>query len=116
MSNRRKTRLPPAAKATLPRCGSCGGRIGALADRIELGDGRLICMRCRDRGVLVRRLPCGHYGMPGTMVIADSADLSNFQCIRCSPHANLPRGYPGTDGTSAARGHHGAGLQTTRSP
>jgi hypothetical protein len=32
--------------------------------------------------------------MPRTMVIADAADNSNFQCIRCSPHANLPAGYP----------------------
>jgi hypothetical protein len=116
VSNSRKLRMSAAAKAGLPRCGTCGGRIGVLDDRIELHDGRLICMRCRDRGVLIKRLPCGHFGMPGSMVIADSADMSNFQCIRCSPHANLPQGYPGADGTSAARGHHGAGLQTTRSP
>lgn len=95
MSNSRRVRTSAAARAQLPRCGSCGARVGALEDRIELHDGRLICMRCRDRGVLIKRLPCGHMAMPRSMVIADSADQSNFQCIRCSPHANLPKGYPG---------------------
>lgn len=93
MSNGRRLRLTPAAKAALPRCGSCGGRVGSLEDRIHLADGRMVCMRCRDNGVLCKRLPCGHMGMPGTLVIADSADASNFQCILCSPHASRPAGY-----------------------
>lgn len=89
MSNRRKTRMTPAARAALPRCGSCGGRIPAGMDRIALADGREICARCRDRGVLLKKLPCGHVAMPGTLVIADSADNSNFQCWQCSPHSSL---------------------------
>lgn len=107
MSNSRRL---PGTRAPGVKCGSCGHRIGAGADRIRLRDGREICMYCRDRNVLAARLPCGHVGMPGVLVISDSADLSNFQCIRCSPHANLPRGYPGTSEKDTARGRHGAGL------
>jgi hypothetical protein len=106
VGNGRRLRPPPstrayagaraAAKAALPRCCACGGRIGALRDRIELADRRLVCTRCVGNGVLLKKLPCGHWAMPGTMVISDSADLSNFACIRCSPHANLPAGYART--------------------
>jgi hypothetical protein len=73
-------------------CGSCGRPIPPSADRIVLADTRHVCMACRDGGVLLKRLPCGHMAMPGTLVITDSADSSNLQCIRCSPHANLPAG------------------------
>jgi hypothetical protein len=83
MSNSR--RLPRAR--TGPHCAACGHRIGALAARVDLPDGRSVCGSCRDAGVLSRRLPCGHLGVPGMTVIADSADLGNFQCPRCSPHA-----------------------------
>ena len=83
MSNSR--RLPGRARG--PLCGSCGRRIGANAARVDLPDGRSVCGACRDAGVLWQRLPCGHTGLPGMTVIADSADRSNFQCPRCSPHA-----------------------------
>jgi hypothetical protein len=29
-------------------------------------------------------------GIPGTLVIADSADQANFQCIQCSAESSLP--------------------------
>lgn len=103
MSNGRRLRPPPgtsalagaraAAKSAQPRCCTCRGRIGALRDRIELADRRLVCTRCVSNGVLLKKLPCGHWAMPGTMVIADSADGSNWSCIRCSPHSSLPAGY-----------------------
>jgi hypothetical protein len=92
MSNRR--RLPGRARG--PHCAACGHRIGALDTRIGLPDGRSVCGYCRDRGVLARRLPCGHTGVPGMTVIADSAGLGNFQCPRCSPHtADIARGIAG---------------------
>lgn len=85
MSNRRRLR---GARGENARCGSCGGAAGA--NPVQLRDGRQICPRCVDGGVLMQRLPCGHMGIPGTTVITDSADGGNFQCIRCSPHANRP--------------------------
>lgn len=84
MGNRRRL---PADRRTRARCGSCGRAAGAGA--IPLRDGRLICPRCRDTGMLAQRLPCGHVGIPGTMVISDSADQGNFQCIRCSAESSL---------------------------
>lgn len=58
-----------------------------------------MCAFCIDKGVLAQRLPCGHLGVPGMTVISDSADLSNFQCPRCSPHAaSLTGHHPGYAG------------------
>lgn len=89
-----------------------GGRLDARsAQTVTLRDGRKVCGRCVGTGVLAQRLPCGHMGVPGTLVFSDSADLSNFQCALCSPHASRPRGYPGHSESQAARGQPGAGLQ-----
>lgn len=85
MSNRRRLSGARSAKV---HCGSCGRAAGPGS--VQLRDGRQICPRCVDRGVLAQRLPCGHMGVPGTMVIADSADGGNFQCVQCSPHASRP--------------------------
>lgn len=93
MSNGRKPKVRPRNTA---RCAVHGGRIEAGSDQtVTLRDGRQVCGRCVGTGVLAQRLPCGHTGIPGTLVIADSADNSNFQCVQCSPHASRPRGYPG---------------------
>jgi len=70
------------------RCGACNGSAGGRAT--VLPDGQHICPRCVDTRVLAQRLPCGHVGIPGTMVISDSADRGNFQCIQCSAESTLP--------------------------
>jgi ribosomal protein S27AE len=85
VSNKRR---PRDSRRERSLCGSCGR--AASINSLRLRDGRLICPRCRDSGVLAQRLPCGHIGIPGTMVIADSADKRNFQCIRCSADSTLP--------------------------
>jgi len=84
MSNRRR---PHGSRIALPRCGSCGGAVRQGTMSQALADGRVICTRCVQGGVLCRQLPCGHMGVPGMTVISDSADQSNFKCVRCSPHA-----------------------------
>lgn len=84
MGNGRKLK---GTRPPLPRCGACGGRIPKGMIRHEVADGRLICTRCIQRGDLFKRLPCGHMGVAGMTVYADSVDGSNFQCARCSPHA-----------------------------
>ena len=76
------------SRPPLPQCGACGRGIPKAMWRKRLRDGRLVCQRCADAGVLCQRLPCGHFGMPGMTVAADSAGLDNFQCPQCSPHLN----------------------------
>ena len=81
MSNRK--RLPGAARG--PKCAGCGHRIGAHQERIEMPGG-VACGRCRDKGVLTRRMPCGHLALPGTLLVYDSADQGNLQCLICTPY------------------------------
>lgn len=85
MSNRRK--LGKVRRRV--DCAICGGN--AVREPTLLSDGRSVCRRCRDEGRLVRRLPCGHLGTPGTVVITDSHE-KNFQCAQCSPHSAYARG------------------------
>lgn len=79
MSNRRKI----GKVRRRVNCAVCGGN--AVREPTLLPDGRQVCRRCRDEGRLMQRLPCGHFGVPGTMVITDSHE-KNFQCAQCSPH------------------------------
>ena len=65
-------------------CAVCGGN--ASRDPTVLPDGRSVCRRCRSEGRLMHRLPCGHFGVPGTTVYTDSHE-GNFQCAQCSPHS-----------------------------
>lgn len=48
----------------------------------------MICPRCRQHGGLPR-LSCGHYALPGSLMVTDSEDGSNYQCPQCSPLAGL---------------------------
>lgn len=82
MSSRRRLK---GSRAERPRCGSCGRTAGAGA--VTLRDGRKICPRCRDAGVLMQRLACGHMGVPGMLVITDNGE---FQCAQCSPYSTHP--------------------------
>lgn len=70
-------------------CAVCGGN--AVREPTLLPDGRQVCRRCRDEGRLAHRLPCGHLGVPGMLVITDSHQ-GNFQCVQCSPHTVYARG------------------------
>lgn len=78
MSNRLKL-----ARTALPHCGSCGKAVPQAMTRQNLRDGRIICARCIDRGVLFQRLACGHYGVAGRLVAGDSADFRNMVCADC---------------------------------
>jgi hypothetical protein len=85
MSNRRKIGKVHRKVS----CAICGGN--AVREPSLLPDGRNVCRRCRSEGRLMQRLPCGHLGVPGTIVITDSHE-KNFQCAQCSPHSVYSRG------------------------
>ncbi len=80
MSSRRATLGKARSRVN---CAVCGGN--ASRNPTPLPDGRQVCRRCREEGRLMHRLPCGHFGVPGTLVITDSHE-KNFQCAQCSPH------------------------------
>ncbi len=86
MSSRRATLGKARPRAV---CAVCGGN--ASREPTRLPDGRSVCRRCREEGRLMARLPCGHTGVPGTMVITDSHE-KNFQCAQCSPHTAIAIG------------------------
>lgn len=86
MSSRRA--IGTAAARPRVKCAICGG--AAHREPTVLADGRSICRRCRDEGRLAQRLPCGHLGVPGTIIITDSHE-KNFQCAQCSPHSVYSR-------------------------
>jgi hypothetical protein len=62
-------------------CARCGHGIRA-GKGIPLPDGRAVCDRCADTGVLARRLDCGCMGRPGVKVIDDGG------MRRCARHAH----------------------------
>ena len=82
MSNRRR---PPGTRQG-PQCAACGHRIAAGAERVPLPRGQVACGRCRDRGVLTKRMPCGHLATWGSLLVYDSADQGNLQCLICTPY------------------------------
>lgn len=84
MSNRLKLK---GSRPPLPTCGACGGRIPKSMGRTELSDGRLVCARCMESGVLMQRLACGHMGIPGMRVFMEVNDCKTFVCERCSTNA-----------------------------
>ena len=84
MSNRLKLK---GTRPPLPHCGVCGGRIPKGMVRNELPDGRLVCTRCTETGVLMQRLACGHMGIPGMTVFMEGNDGKSFVCERCSTNA-----------------------------
>jgi len=98
VSNRRRLKVAGAEPAE--RCTSCGHRIGKNADALRLRTGQVICPRCRQYGD-IPRLSCGHYSLPGSLVITDSDDYGNMQCAQCSPHVeqagNMRLGLAGRD-------------------
>jgi hypothetical protein len=55
-------------------------------DALRLRTGQVACPRCRQGGELPR-LPCGHVALPGSLIVTDSEDGSNYQCAQCAPQA-----------------------------
>lgn len=85
MSNRLKLK---GSRPPLPLCGTCGRSIPKNMIRNELPDGRLVCTRCAETGILSQRLACGHVGVPGMTVFMEGNDGKTFVCERCSAHAD----------------------------
>jgi recombinational DNA repair protein (RecF pathway) len=81
VSNRLKLK---GSRPPLPHCGACGRPVPKGMVRHDLPDGRVVCTRCIDAGSLFQRLPCGHMAVSGMRIYADSADMQNFQCMRCA--------------------------------
>ena len=85
MSNKRH--LPGTRAAATVHCAVCGKGIGKTSRRAGLGDGRSVCGRCVDDGVLLRKLDCGHMATAGNMVIRTGG---GYTCGQCS-HAEKMR-------------------------
>lgn len=85
MSNRLRLK---GSRPALPHCGACGKSVPSGMTRQLLKDGRIVCARCIDRGVLFQQLACGHYGVSGRLVAGDSADFRNMVCADCYDKAN----------------------------
>lgn len=78
MSNSRRIRQPHAKRMPCAHCGH-GIRPGK---GVGLPDGRRVCDRCADGGVLERRLDCGCLSVPGLKVINEGG------AFRCTRHAH----------------------------
>lgn len=62
----------------------CGKGTGKLARQVRLRDGRVVCGRCTDAGVLLRRLDCGHMATAGNLVVRQGGGTSEFACYLCA--------------------------------
>ena len=84
MSNTRKAR--GSGQAPAERCTFCGRRLGrgSALRALRLRTGQIACARCRETGHL-RRLACGHFALPGALIVNESGDGQTFTCKACAP-------------------------------
>ena len=78
MSNRQRLR---GDRRDTVHCAVCGKGIAKTRRRVELRDGRSVCGRCTDDGVLLRRLDCGHMSTAGVNVARTGA---GYKCMSCA--------------------------------
>lgn len=62
-----------------------------------LGDGRTVCSKCLNTGVLPQRLGCGHIGLPG-MTVAQAGTPGMSRCPQCSGELTLTERVLGRTG------------------
>ncbi len=95
MSNRRKLRTDRAA--TREVCTSCGRSTGRYAsgDILRFSrTGQVICPRCQQTGS-PQRMACGHYALPGSLIVNNNGDGRTYICARCAEDAQRHGVYLG---------------------
>lgn len=88
MSNAR--RLPQARQRRQP-CARCGRGIRPGRGAVAMRDGRAVCAACADTG-LMRRLSCGHMGVPGMTIVREGSMFRCAQCVSAEAVAYLTTG------------------------
>jgi hypothetical protein len=83
MSNTRKAR--GSGRVLKERCTFCKGALGRGA-ALRLRTGQVACARCRETGYL-QKLSCGHFTLPGALVINENGDGKTYVCADCASGA-----------------------------
>jgi hypothetical protein len=78
VGNRRKIH---GSRPHAEKCAVCGRGTGKLKRQVRLPDSRMACGGCVEAGHLAKRMACGHYAMPGNLVVREGF---GFTCRACA--------------------------------